>query len=296
MNENTTEAVSLRRTRKKKSKKIVKRIVLYLVYALLACFFLFPFFVMACLSILTDGEVLQQVLISPTRTIEIGNYLSLFTSGSNYFRYLLNTLQVVAILTVGIPFVSSLCAFGFAKMHFRGKDLLYSIVLGTLMIPGVVTLVPLYTIYARLGWIDTLIPLWLPSLFGGGATNIFLMRQFMKGIPNDLLDAARIDGASTFRIYFSISLPLCLPILLYVGYQSFVGAWNNFIGAQTYLDTGSKWTTLALGIYNDYGPVSNAYPNAAMAAGIVMTFPCIVLFIAFQKYLVEGVAVTGLKA
>ena len=281
----------------KKALRITKKILIYAALLLLAVFFLFPFFVMFCISILTDAEVFQQVLFSPTGTIELGNYTSIFSAGSNYMRYLGNTLQVAAILTIGIPLVSSMCAFGFSKLHFHGRNVVYSIVLGTLMIPSVITLIPLYTIYAKLGWLNSLLPLWVPSLFGGGATNIFLMRQFMRGIPNDLLDAAQIDGANIFRIYVTVALPLCVPILLYVGYQSFVGAWNNFIGPMTYLDSGSKFTTLALGMYIDFGPVNNnAYANSAMAAGVVMTLPCIVLFIFFQKYLIEGVAVTGLKA
>lgn len=273
-----------------------KKTVTYVLLLLLACFFLFPFFIMIAVSFLTDADVFQQVVFSPTGTIEIGNYLSIFTHGSKYLRYLANTLGVSLILAVGVPFVSSLCAFGFAKLRFHGKDVVYSIVLGTLMIPSVITLIPLYAIYAKFNWLNTLLPLWVPSLFGGGATNIFLMRQFMRGIPNDLLDAAKIDGANIFRVYFTIALPLCVPIMLYVGYMAFVGSWNNFMGPQTYLDAGSQWSTLALAMYNDFGPVnSNAYANSAMAAGVVMTLPCVVLFVFFQKYLIEGVAVTGLK-
>lgn len=286
--------------RKKTGKQIAahvgKRTGMYVALLVLACFFLFPFFIMVCVSLLTDADVFQQVVFSPSGTIEIGNYLSIFTHGSKYLGYLRNTLFVSLISAVGIPFVSSLCAFGFAKLHFHGRDVMYSVVLATLMIPSVITLIPLYAIYAKLHWLNTLAPLWVPGLFGGGATNIFLMRQFMRGVPNDLLDAAKIDGANIFRIYFTIALPLCIPIMLYVGYMSFVGGWNNFIGAQTYLDPGSKYATLALGMYNDYGPVNNtSYANSAMAAGIVMTLPCIALFIVFQRYLIEGVAVTGLK-
>ncbi len=278
------------------AKRAASKTGTYIALIILACFFLFPFFIMVCVSLLTDADVFQQVVFSPTGTIEIGNYLSIFTSGSKYLGYLGNTLIVAAILAVGVPLASSLCAFGFAKLNFHGKNTLYAIVLATLMIPGVITLIPLYSIYAKLGWLNTLAPLWVPSLFGGGATNIFLMRQFMRGIPNDLLDAAKIDGAHIFRVYFTIALPLCIPIMLYVGYMSFVGAWNNFIGPMTYIDAGSKATTLALGMYNDYGPVNDtSYANSAMAAGVVMTLPCIALFVFFQKYLIEGVAVTGLK-
>lgn len=276
--------------------RAAKKMGVYVVLLALACFFLFPFFIMVCVSLLTDADVFQQVVFSPSGTIEIGNYLSIFTSGSKYLGYLGNTLIVAVILAVGVPFVSSLCAFGFAKLKFHGRDAVYAIVLATLMIPGVITLIPLYAIYAKFGWLNTLTPLWLPSLFGGGATNIFLMRQFMRGIPNDLLDAAKIDGAHIFRVYFTIALPLCVPIMLYVGYMSFVGAWNNFIGPMTYIDAGSKFSTLALGMYNDYGPVNDtSYANSAMAAGVVMTIPCVALFVFFQKYLIEGVAVTGLK-
>lgn len=276
--------------------RAAKKTGVYIVLLALACFFLFPFFIMVCVSLLTDADVFQQVVFSPSGTIEIGNYLSIFTSGSKYLGYLGNTLIVAVILAVGVPFVSSLCAFGFAKLKFHGRDAVYAIVLATLMIPGVITLIPLYAIYAKFGWLNTLTPLWLPSLFGGGATNIFLMRQFMRGIPNDLLDAAKIDGAHIFRVYFTIALPLCVPIMLYVGYMSFVGAWNNFIGPMTYIDAGSKFSTLALGMYNDYGPVNDtSYANSAMAAGVVMTIPCVALFVFFQKYLIEGVAVTGLK-
>lgn len=280
---------------KKRANAIGKRTLFYVVTLILACFFLFPFFVMVCISLLSDADVLQQVLFSPQRIIDFSNYITILTPGANYIKYLLNSLFVALICAVGIPLVSSLCAFGFAKMRFHGRDVMFSIVLATLMIPSVISLIPLYAIYSRLGWINTLYPLWVPSLFGGGAANIFLMKQFIRGIPDDVLNAAKIDGAGTFRLYAGFCLPLCVPVLLYVGYQSFVGAWNNFAAPMMYLEPGSKYVTLALGLYYDFGPPSSAYANAAMAAGAVMTLPCIVLFIFFQKYLIEGVSVTGLK-
>lgn len=274
--------------------KVGKNTGFYVAILVLACFFLFPFFVMICISLLTDGDVFLQVLISPSHTIEIGNYIAILTPGSNYIRYLLNSLLVAAICTVGIPVVSSLCAFGFSKCKFHGRDAMFSVVLATLMIPGVISIMPLYAIYSKLGWINTLFPLWVPSLFGGGATNIFLMRQFFRGIPDDVLSAAKIDGASTLRLYWQFCIPLCIPVMLYVGYTSFVGAWNNFAAPMMYIYEPAKYT-LALGVYYDFGPPSTSYANAAMAAGAVMTLPCIVLFIIFQRYLIEGVSVTGLK-
>ncbi|MCI8458778.1 MAG: carbohydrate ABC transporter permease [Clostridia bacterium] len=278
-----------------RAQKIGKRSAFYLGALLLACFFLFPFFVMICISLLSDADVYLQVLFSPEGIVEIGNYLAILTPGADYMRYVANSLMVSAICAVGIPLVSSLCAFGFSKLHFHGRDVMFSVVLGTLMIPSVVTMLPLYAIYVKLGWVDTLFPLWVPSLFGGGATNIFLMRQFFRGIPDDVIAAAKIDGAGTFRLYWQFCLPLCIPVMLYVGYMSFVGAWNNFAGPMMYLGKNSQWMTLALGLYYDFGPPSGSLSNAAMAAGAVMTLPCIVLFIFFQKYLIEGVSVTGLK-
>lgn len=281
--------------KKKKAAKITSRICSYVFLGLLSLVFLFPFIVMVCLSLLTDREVQMQVLFSPTGTINFGTYIAVLSAKSGYLRYIFNTLEVAAITTVGIPLVSSLCAYGFAKMQFKGKEVIFAIVLGTMMIPAVISIVPLYTIYAKLGWIDTLFPMWVPSLFGGGATNIFLMRQFMRGIPNDMIKAAQLDGANSFVIYLRLMIPLCLPTMLYVAVQSFMGAWNDFMTPFTYLNYGSKSMTLALGMYYDYGPASTKLANEAMAAGVVMTLPCAVLFFCFQKYLIDGVAVTGMK-
>ena len=277
------------------AKKTAKKAGFYIAVLLLAVFFIFPFFVMICVSLLQDSDVYLRVLISPTHVIDVGNYLSIFSSGSNYLRYLLNTLIVALISAVGIPFVSSLCAYGFAKCKFHGREIVFSIMLGTLMIPGVATMLPLYSMYVELGWLDTLYPLFVPALFGGGATNIFLIRQFMRGVPDDIIAAARIDGAGTFRIYIQFCMPLCVPVLLFVAYQSFNGAWTNFAAPMLYIGQRSEWMPLALGMYYDYGPPSRSLANSAMAAGAVMTLPCIILFIIFQKYLIEGVSITGLK-
>lgn len=267
----------------------------YLVLCVLVLFFLFPLFVMLAISILPDSEVNTQVLFSRQGIINFGTYLSILSGGSRYLMYLKNSLLVGLIVGIGIPLVSSLCAYGFCKLEFKGRDLMFGIVLSTMMIPAVVTIIPLYTIYARLGWVDTLLPMWVPSLFGGGAVNIFLMRQFMRGIPNDLLSAAKLDGANSLVIFVRVMLPLCVPVFLYVGVTSFMGSWNDFMTPYTYLNRSSDSITLALGIYFDYGPQSTHFANVAMAAGVIMILPCAVLFFVFQRYLMEGVASTGLK-
>ena len=289
------ENLSSPKTNRRKVKKYIGNALYYIFLSLLALVFLFPFIVMVCLSILNDSEINQQVLFSPSGTLYLGAYIKILTPGSNYLRYLGNTLEVAVICTVGIPFISALCAYGFSKLEFKGREVVFGIVLSTMMIPAVISIVPLYTIYAKLGWINTLFPMWVPSLFGGGATNIFLMRQFMRGIPNDMIKAAQLDGANSFVIFIRMMLPLCLPILLYVAVMSFMNSWNDFMTPFTYLDNGSENITLALGVYYDYGPASTELANVAMAAGVIMTLPCAILFFCFQRYLIDGVAVTGMK-
>lgn len=293
----TDQSFELERSKRRvKRRRFLSQLLTYIVLTVLGVFFLFPFFVMICLSILSNAEVNQQILFTRTGVIYLGAYKSILSAGSNYLRYMANTLIVSVICAVGIPFVSSLCAYGFSKLEFKGRDVMFAIVLGTMMIPSVISIVPLYTIYARLGWLDTLYPLFVPSLFGGGAVNIFLMRQFMLGIPNDLLKSAKLDGANSFVIFIRLVIPLCIPIFLYVSVISFFNAWGDFMGPYTYITIGSEWTTLALGVYWDYGPASSStYANSAMAAGVVMMLPCIILFLIFQNSLIEGVSLTGIK-
>ncbi len=282
--------------------KVGADVLKYAFLVLLIVVLLFPLFVMICLSILPDSEINRGVIFSPSGTINFGTYITIFTSSlsGGYMRYLVNSLIIGLITAVGIPLSSALCAYGFCKMEFKGRDVYFAIVLATMMIPSVISIIPLYTIYVRLGWLNSpfLFPMWVPGLFGGGATNIFLMRQYMRSIPNDLIKAAKLDGASSVYIFFRIMLPLCIPIMLYVAVTAFMGAWNDFMTPYTYVSRGQTQAyTLALGIYYDYGPGSTKAPfsNYAMAAGVVMIIPCAILFFAFQKYLVEGVAGSGMK-
>ncbi len=279
----------------KRRNKIAGTTLRYLALCIIAAFFIFPFFVMICLSLLPNSDINLQVLFSPSRTVNIGTYLTVLKSGSNYMSYFFNSLKVSLITAAGIPLVSSLCAYGFAKVEFKGRNLMFGIVLSTLMIPAVICLVPLYAIYSRIGWVNTLYPMWVPSLFGGGATNIFLVRQYMRGIPDDMMKAAKLDGANSFLIYWKIIMPLCLPICLYVAVMSFMGTWKDFMTPYTYLSGDSPKITLALGIFYDFGPGSMARANSAMAAGVVMIMPCAVLFFIFQRWLLDGVALTGIK-
>ena len=218
---------------------------------------------------------------------------------AEYLRYLLNTIFVCVMNIAGICIASSICAYGLAKGRFKGKNVIFAVIMATVLLPGTITSIPLYIIYTKLNWTGTLLPLWAPVWFGGGAMNIFLVRQFMKGIPKSYSEAAILDGAGSFKIYYSIILPLVRPILVYLAVTTFFGCWNDYTAALMYVaDAKEKWT-LALALYKDFGvkqsTTNNNLVNSQMAVGVLMMVPCVVLFAFFQKELMEGVAAIGIK-
>ena len=275
----------------KKSANIAGLILLLFV---LTVFFIFPFYAMLSRSLMSDVEIKTTVRLFPSH-ITFQSYLEVFANAKIAF-WLFNTLVIAAINIVGVTFSSSLCAYGFSKLHFPGRDFCFSLVLATLMLPSIVMQIPLYVIFSDLQWIGTWLPLIIPGFFGGGAVNIFLMRQFMRGIPNQLAEAASIDGAGTFRIYIQLVMPLCLPIAIYIAVNTFLGCWNDFMNPLLYLANYESKYNLSLGLYMEFNNPANAYlANDIMAAGVTMLLPCLAVFFIFQRYLIEGVTMTGLK-
>ena len=211
---------------------------------------------------------------------------------------LLNTLIVVGINMTAAPLAAAFSAFGFARMPFKLKKPLFVFIMSTLMLPSLVTQIPTYILFANLHLLNSLTPLFLSTFFGGGILNIFLIMQFMRSIPKDIDNAATIDGASPFRIFFSIILPLCKPILLYISISVFTGCWNDIQGPLIYLNSASSAKyTLSLGFYYDFGPGGKyqLYKNQQMALGVLMTLPPAIVFFIFQKQLLEGVTMTAVK-
>lgn len=275
----------------KKSANIAGLILLLFV---LTVFFIFPFYAMLSRSLMSDVEIKTTVRLFPSQ-ITFQSYLEVFANAKIAY-WLFNTLVIAAINIVGVTFSSSLCAYGFSKLHFPGRDFCFSLVLATLMLPSIVMQIPLYVIFSDLQWIGTWLPLIIPGFFGGGAVNIFLMRQFMRGIPNQLAEAASIDGAGTFRIYIQLVMPLCLPIAIYIAVNTFLGCWNDFMNPLLYLANYESKYNLSLGLYMEFNNPANAYlANDIMAAGVTMLLPCLAVFFIFQRYLIEGVTMTGLK-
>ncbi len=211
----------------------------------------------------------------------------------SFWWYTWNTVVVTGLSTLGVVFSSSITAFAFARLKFPLRNTLFVIVLGTLMVPAQVTMVPTYILFAHLGWTNSWLPLIVPAWLGGGAFNIFLLRQFFMGIPFDLDEAAKIDGCSTFGIFWRIMLPLCVPALITVAVFSIVYNWNDLLNPLIYIQDSSKFT-LALGL-NQFQSLAGDKTNLMMAAATVVLLPILVLFFAGQKYFIQGIATTGLK-
>ncbi len=210
-----------------------------------------------------------------------------------FARFVRNTVLVTVITMAGTLLTSSLCAYGFARLRFPGRDLIFMVLLSTLMLPYAVLMIPQYIMFKHLGWIDTYLPLTVPHWFGGGIFNIFLLRQFFRTIPADLTDAGRIDGANELRIFWQIMLPLARPALTVVAIFTFIASWNDFLGPLIYLSSNDKFT-IALGLATFKGMYATQW-HYLMAASTIMVVPIIVLFFLAQRYFVQGIVMTGLK-
>ena len=208
-------------------------------------------------------------------------------------RYALNTLLITVLTTSGVLLSSSLCAYGFARMQFPGRDLIFMIVLSAIMIPYAVLLIPQYIMFRSFGWLDTYLPLWVPPWFGGGVFNIFLLRQFFRTIPTELSDAARIDGASELGIYWRVIVPLSGPALATVGIFTVLNTWNDFLAPLVYISSQDKFT-LALGLAQFRGLMATQW-HYLMAASTTVIVPTLVLFVLAQRYFIQGITLTGLK-
>jgi multiple sugar transport system permease protein len=209
-----------------------------------------------------------------------------------FFQQLRNTLIISIVTVLGTIISCSLVAYGLSRIEWKGRNALFIILLSTMMLPYQVVMVPLFAIFVRLGWVDTFLPLTVPS-FMGNAFFIFLLRQFFMTIPKDLSEAAKLDGCSEFDIYHRVILPLSKPALAMVGLWTFMGAWNDFLGPLIYLVDESKYT-LSLGLAMFLGQYGSEY-GMLMAVSAVVTVPIIILFFFTQRTFIQGITMTGIK-
>ncbi len=294
----TDDALGVRAPRRSflQSQRARRRIALGIAYAICLVFsvaMLFPFAWLVRSSVMS----LNQIFVFPPEWIPRpwlwSNYDEALTETIPFGRYFMNTLVIVVLVVTGTVISSTLAAYGFARLRWPGRDIVFGIMLSTLMLPYAVTLIPTFIIWSHLGLTNTIIPLTLPAWFGGGMFNIFLLRQFFRTIPRDLDDAARLDGASPPRILWDIIVPLSRPALITVGIFSFLATWNDFLNPLIYLTDDRKYT-LALGLAQFKG-LYNSEWGLLMAASTVVLIPTLVLFFIAQRYFIAGIAVTGLK-
>ena len=209
-------------------------------------------------------------------------------------RYAWNTLIILSGCLVGVLLTGSMAAYAFSRIKWKGRSFCFFLILTTMMLPASVTVVPQFMIWKSMNAIDTYLPLILPSFLGGGAFNIFLLRQFFMGIPKELDEAAEMDGAGHVRIFLQIILPLSRSVLIVVGLFTFLNCWNDFFAPLIYLNDQKKYT-LALGLLQFRGNYQSKW-NLLMAASTIVAVPCILVYLMGQKYLIEGITLTGMKA
>jgi ABC-type glycerol-3-phosphate transport system permease component len=210
-----------------------------------------------------------------------------------FWLYLRNTIIVTAVGTLGTVLSSSLVAFGFARRRFPERDILFGILLSTMMLPSIVTLIPTFVLFTKLKWVNTFLPLTVPAFFGGGAFNIFLLRQFYQTLPYDYDEAAYIDGASSLRVWWEIILPFSKAPLAVITVFSILSRWNDFMGPLIYMNK-TEMRTLAVGLQYFRDQHSVQFP-LLMAAASLMLIPVIILFFAAQRYFLQGILLTGLS-
>jgi multiple sugar transport system permease protein len=276
----------------------ILEILKYLLLIALAFSFVLPFYWMGSSALKDDSQVFTVPPVWIPSPAHWNNYWDAWNT-YDFNLYMMNTVFRQAIpVMVGSVFSSAVVAYGFARLRWPGRDILFSICLMTMMVPYAVTMVPLFITFKHLGWINTYLPLTVPAYFGSPFF-IFMLRQFYLGIPQELSDAARIDGASEFGILWRIMLPLSKPALAVVALFSFLGAWNDYLGPLIYLNQRDQYT-IALGIENlrrtiaQVGATELAYPYL-MAVSTIVTLPIFVAFFFAQRTFIEGISLTGLK-
>ncbi|MFF2909796.1 carbohydrate ABC transporter permease [Paenibacillus sp. NPDC057934] len=208
-----------------------------------------------------------------------------------FFKFLGNTLIILIPVMIGTVFTSAISAYGFARFNFRGKRTLFLVLLATMMLPSQVTLIPTFLLFKQVGLTNSFLPLVLPAFFGQNAFNIFLVRQFMRGIPRELDESAYVDGANRWQIFTRIMMPLSKAPLVAVSIFTFMGVWNDFQGPLIYLNSNEKYT-LALGLSMFKG-LYNVEWNMLMAATILIMLPALILFFIAQKYFIEGISISS---
>ena len=276
----------------KKNSKVISKIIIYLILLVASVSFLLPFIWLVRSSFMDIGQIF---ILPPEwipRPFRWQNYPEALTAVP-FGRYALNTITILIFVEAGVIITSTMSAFAFSRLRWKGRDKIFSVLLTSLMVPYVVTLIPTFLLWKALGGINTFLPLTVPAWFGGGMFNVFLLRQFFLTIPYELDEAAYLDGATPLQVLWKVIIPLSKPAILTVAIFTFMSVWNDLLGPIVYLNDPDKYT-LAVGLSTFVGMYTGQW-NYLMAASTVMILPPIILFFIGQKFFVQGITLTGLK-
>lgn len=276
----------------KKKKSFIKGFFINISLILGAIIILFPVFWMLSTSLKKSGMELAFPPQLIPKTFEFKNYIEVWSS-LPFGTFIKNSLIIALFSTIGQVFTGALAGYAFARISFPGKNIWFWLCISTMLLPEIVLLVPQFIIFTKLKWIDTFLPLIVPSWLGGRAFYIFLARQYFLSIPQEIIDASKIDGASNFRIFLNIMLPLAKPVLAAMAVVRFVTDWNDFLAPLLYLSS-IEHKTLSVGMYLFLTRYGGNW-NLLMAASTIMIVPTLIFFLITQKYYLKGIVMTGLK-
>ncbi len=272
----------------------VGKFVLWCALVFGAVAFMMPLYIMVVMALKTPSEIANSSAWDWPKHLTWDNFNTVLNNpNAPFYLFLRNSAIIATFSTLGVIVSSSLVAYPFARLRFRGRDRLFVLLLSTMMLPGLVTMIPTFVMYKYLHWVDTFNPLIIPAWFGGGAFNIFLMRQFMMGIPRELDEAAFIDGASHSTIFWRIIIPNSGAALATIGIFAFVYTWKDFMGPLIYLSSPEK-QTLELGL-KTYQALNQEKWELLMSGSVLVMVPLIVMFLLGQRYFVKGIVMSGIK-
>jgi multiple sugar transport system permease protein len=289
----STEQAKLLPTRRRPARHWLAAVTRHGLLIVVSIIFMLPFYWMLITALKTNTEVFTTPVQWWPSSLHWENFLTAANyPGFPFLLFLWNSLYYSSMVTLGTVLSCAAVGYGFARLRFPGRDLLFIITISTLMIPSIVTFIPTFVIFKTLGWIGGYAPLIVPSFFGSGLF-IFMMRQFFLGLPKELDDAARVDGASEFRIFWQIMLPLVRPALLVMAVFTFLWTWQEFFGPLVYLQDTHKFP-LSLGLYAFRARRTTDW-NLMMAGATMATLPLVIVFFIAQRYFLEGIKLTGIK-
>ena len=281
----------------KKFAKICKLILIYVAYSIPAVLFIFPVFLLLSRSFFSTQEITSIGAGIFPKNFYPETYLDVIQN-AEFLRGLKNTLIVVACNVIGVPLTAYMAAYAFTKVKFSFRGLIFKVALGTIMLPGILLQLPVYRIFTQINWTDSLLPLTVPCFFGGGIMNIFMIMQFIRGIPKEMDEAAILDGTNILQRMAFITLPNIKAIIMFLAVNAFFGAWTDIMGPLMYI-TSDEYYTVNLYIYRTYLTTEIAMetrPNEQMAIGVILMVPMVAVFMCYQNTMIEGFSFAGIKA